>query len=451
MSLPDIHPEPMTYLAARPVFPFCKGCGHSAVLRKLGEALDSLRIPPRDVALVTDIGCIGLADSLFPEVHTIHTTHGRSTAFATGITLADSVLAERRLKTVVLIGDGGAMIGLQHLVHAAMLNVDVTVLICNNFVYGMTGGQGSSLTPEGLITATTPGGNVVPPIDVCGILKASHAPFVARSLATDRGLSDLIRDAIATPNFAAIEILELCTEHASKKNPLDGNALKKIAAANGWELGRLVARDDRGPYYSRIASGGARRPREGRTIKAGTLSSPALHGTLGVVIAGSAGERVQSSAAVFGEVGLGKGYCVTQKNDNPVTQGTGFSLSELKIGPGPILYTGIERPDVLGIVSADGWREARAAGWLDRLDETGELVCDESLGGDGRGGSLTRLPFRRIFGAEWAALGLLVHLGVRRRIATLQEYLHGVEKAFGEAAATALRSGIDRLEKDAAP
>lgn len=449
MNRTELQTDAMSPSIPRAVFPFCKGCGHTAVLRKLGEALDTLRIPPRDVVLVTDIGCIGLADSLFPHVHTVHTTHGRSTAFASGIMLADSVLAERRLKAVVLIGDGGAMIGLQHLVHAALLNVDVTVLICNNFVYGMTGGQGSSLTPAGLVTATTPGGNVVPPVDLCGILKASHAPFVARSLATDRGLSDLIREAIATPNFAAIEILELCTEHAARRNAIDGNALKEIAARNGWELGRLVARDDREPYYRSIASNAERPARAGRTIRAEALSSPVLRRTLGVVIAGSAGERVQSSAAAFAEAGLRKGYFVTQKNDNPVTQGTGFSLSELKIGPGPIRYTGIERPDVVGIVSADGWREARAAGWLDRLDKDSELVCDDSIAADGWGGRMARLPLRRIFGAEWAALGLLVSLGVRRRVATLHEYGETVEGVFGETAAAAIRSGIDRLEKEA--
>ncbi|MEX2089226.1 MAG: thiamine pyrophosphate-dependent enzyme, partial [Bacteroidota bacterium] len=115
-SVLPIHP---TYLVDEPRFPFCKGCGHTSVLRRLNEALVELQIPPHRLALVTDIGCIGLADGLFKELHTVHTTHGRSTAFATGIALADSVLDKGSLKTVVLIGDGGAMIGLQHLVHAA--------------------------------------------------------------------------------------------------------------------------------------------------------------------------------------------------------------------------------------------------------------------------------------------------------------------------------------------
>ena len=78
--------------------PFCKGCGHSHILKKLNTALEKLKLNPNNICLVTDIGCIGLADSLYDKVHTVHTTHGRSTAFATGITLADKVLADKKLK-----------------------------------------------------------------------------------------------------------------------------------------------------------------------------------------------------------------------------------------------------------------------------------------------------------------------------------------------------------------
>lgn len=440
-----------TYLAPNAVFPFCKGCGHSHVLRRLDEALRALRLPARDVVLVTDIGCIGLADSLFPTIHTVHTTHGRSTAFATGIALADSVLSERRLKTIVLIGDGGAMIGLQHLVHAAMLNVDVTVLVGNNFVYGMTGGQGSSLTPEGLVTATTPEGNVVPPMDLCGILKNSHAPFVARHLATDRALSATLQEAIATPNFALVEILELCTEYASRHNAMIGSALKELARRQGWELGTIVARTDRQPYHNRIRPlNGKRDQRPGRTIKSVQPPAHPLRKEQGIVVAGSAGERVQSSTAVFSELMLGKGYHVTQKNDNPVTQGSGFSLSEVKIGPSPILYTGIEQPDVLGILSADGWREAVVSGWRAKAGETAEVFVDKSLPCDHFSGRVRHLPLREVFGPEWAALGFLMTLAVRDRLASVSDCVEAVQDAFGEAPAEKVRWGVQQLQSEAA-
>ena len=135
------------YLSPTAKLPYCRGCGHSLVVRATEPRAGALGLPPRSIVLTTDIGCVGLADSLFPYLHTVHTTHGRSTAFATGMALADAILEPRGLKPIVMIGDGGAMIGLLHLVHAAQLNVDVTVLIHNNFMFGMTGGQHSGTEP----------------------------------------------------------------------------------------------------------------------------------------------------------------------------------------------------------------------------------------------------------------------------------------------------------------
>ncbi len=83
------------YLAPTAKLPYCRGCGHSLVVRQLSCALEQLALPPRSVVLTTDIGCVGLADSLFPYLHTVHTTHGRSTAFATGMALADAILDPR--------------------------------------------------------------------------------------------------------------------------------------------------------------------------------------------------------------------------------------------------------------------------------------------------------------------------------------------------------------------
>src|SRR3990172_7967939 len=157
-----------TYMTEGAVMPFCKGCGHTNILNKLNDALTSLNLKPEDVCLVTDIGCIGLADPLFDRIHTVHTTHGRSTAFATGIELADSILGDSKAKTIVLIGDGGATIGLQHLIQAALLNVDVTVLVCNNFLYGMEGGQSSGFSPTDFVTPSTSWGSFIPPLDFCG-------------------------------------------------------------------------------------------------------------------------------------------------------------------------------------------------------------------------------------------------------------------------------------------
>lgn len=427
-----------SYLVENPRFPFCKGCSHTHVLRKLDEALVALQLPPKDVALVTDIGCIGLADALFDEVHTVHTTHGRSTAFATGIALADSVLSKGKLKTIVLIGDGGAMIGLQHLVHAAMLNVDVTVLICNNFVYGMTGGQGSGLTPECFMTATTPAGNIVPPVDLCEILKNSHAPFVARVSALDPSLSDTLRRAIAFNGFAAVEILELCTEYAVPMNELTGKKLIEVAERNNWKLGQIAESNDRLTYAERVAL--TQQPSttsdeaNGKSVI--ISKKPLLKKSVSIILAGSAGERVQSAAATLCQTAILSGLQVTQKNDNPVTQGSGFSLSEIWLSPKPIGYTGIEQPDFVVVTSEDGLRELRSQRVFERVGDSSVIYMDETLVGQERPQSVRVLPFRKTFGASGAALGALVYVAQRHNLLEPSAIQKALEARLGEQAAS---------------
>lgn len=446
-SFPQTQIPPRTYLTDDVKFPFCKGCGHTSVIRRLNDALVKLDLSPSDVALVTDIGCIGLADSLFQNLHTVHTTHGRSTAFATGISLADSVLAQGKLKTIVLIGDGGAMIGLQHLVHAAMLNVDVTVIICNNFVYGMTGGQGSGLTPECFVTATTPGGNIVPPVDICRILQNSNAPYVSRMLATDPELTEVLEESIAYSGFAAVEVLELCTEFAVPHNALTGTKLSELARNNGWQLWN-VARDlTRQTFADRYRQNGrstiARE--EVRNGRREAQRSPLGH-PLSVVVAGSAGERVQSSAALICQLALDSGLHVTQKNDNPVTQGSGFSLSELRMSPRPIGFTGIEHPDLVLVTSDVGAREIRSQGWLGKLDKASLVFVDESLDGDWSDPRMRRAPFRKVFGQKAAALGGLVYLLCRRKVVESKQAIALVLQRYGEESALALAKGMKEME-----
>lgn len=396
-----------SYLVDNVRFPFCKGCSHTNILRKLNDALVELQIPSERLVLVTDIGCIGLADGLFRDIHTVHTTHGRSTAFACGIALADGVLASGELHLIVLIGDGGAMIGLQHLVHAAMLNVRMTVIICNNFVYGMTGGQGSGLTPDCFITATTPRGNLVPPADLGGILKHSNAPFVVRTTVADPGLTATLKEAIAFPGFAAVEVLELCTEYAVPKNELTGRRLGELAQENGWELGTL-ARREATPFDVKVKDSISDVSAEGQRSTTTVSDVSPLQRPVNLVIAGSAGERVQSSATALGQAAAAAGCRVTQKNDNPVTQGSGFSLSEVWVSPGPIGFTGIEVPDVIIAASEDGWNELHRRGTVASIGPHTIVILDASMIPPDRGNVL-HLPLRKVVtGAHAAMAGTLI-------------------------------------------
>jgi len=383
--------------------PYCKGCGHPLVLRALGEALDRLGIPPADVAVVTDIGCVGLADGQIAGPHTIHTTHGRSTAFAAGLALADSVLGAGRLKPIVLIGDGGATIGINHLVSGALLNSDVTVLVHNNFLYGMTGGQSSAFSPVDFVTSTAPQGGFLPPLDLARVLLAARAPFVARKLAGDRDLADVLEQAIAHPGFAAVEILELCTAYATRWNPLTGATLREVAEQAGYELG--VLRDEPRPTFG--ASYRERHAADEQPAPPRIAAQAFEHRLVrphGLVLAGSAGERVRTAATILARAALSCGLHVTQKNDNPVTQGTGFSVSEVILGPEPILYTGIERPDAVLVVSEDGARELAATGVLARADAETLVVADDGIELPPLPREPLRLPLRETAGPKLAAL-----------------------------------------------
>lgn len=390
-----------SYLAHDATSPYCKGCGHSLVLRAVGDALTRTQFPPQDLVVVTDIGCLGMADASFSTPHTVHTTHGRSTAFAAGMALVDEVLGPARLKPIVLIGDGGAMIGLGHLVHAALSNAALTVLVHNNFMFGMTGGQNSAYTPLDFVTSTTPVGNKVPPLDLGQLLLASRAPFVARKLATDRDLAEIIARAIAHPGFAVVEIIELCTNYATRWNPLNAAQLRAIAAASGYQLG--ILRDEPRPRFSEAynaiaaASTGRRQREDPVEFRAG------LQRPLGLVLAGTAGERVQTAASLLASAAMRAGLQATQKNDNPVTQGTGFSLSELILSPEEILFTGIEQPDALLVVSEEGARELDRSGFFARLSPASLVLADTDVPLPDLPCKVLRLPFRHAAGPKLAA------------------------------------------------
>lgn len=387
--------------------PFCKGCGHTHVLRKLNEALVTLQLLPSNISLITDIGCIGLADALFESVHTVHTIHGRSTAFATGIELADAVLAESRLKTIVLIGDGGAMIGLLHLVNAALLNVDVTVLLCNNFLFGMTGGQHSAFSPLEFVTPTTPAGNITPPIDLCRVLMGAHAGFVGRFVATDKNLSETIAKAIMHPGFSLVEIVELCTAHAVPRNQLTGGMIRRILEGQGQQLGLLVnarQRQEFGVVYrGRYPHVELEDPRPSEEDVLIPRYESALQTPVGIVLAGSAGERVQSVARKLCEAAVISGLYCTQKSDNPITQGSGFSISEVILSPKEILFTGIEVPSAVIAVSNDGMRELCERCIFDRLPPSSMVILDSEVETPQTSAIIHRQSFRKEHGSSMAA------------------------------------------------
>ena len=193
---------------------FCTGCGGGTVLNCFTRAVDELSLSPKEMVMVTGIGCSSWIPSPYFLADTLHTTHGRAIAFATGA----RVMAPREMKVVVIAGDGDISgIGGNHLIHAARRNVDLTVLMVNNSIYGMTGGQVAPTTPPGVPTTTTPHGNVENSFEVADLVVAAGGTFVARW--TTYHVFDLVKAMKAALNhrgFSFVEIVGQCTTSYGK-------------------------------------------------------------------------------------------------------------------------------------------------------------------------------------------------------------------------------------------
>ncbi len=217
----------------------CPGCGHGMALRALMWALYEKGISMDDLAVVSGIGCSGRLGA-YIDSNTFHVTHGRPLAFATGL-----ALARPDLKVVVITGDGDCLaIGGNHLIHACRRNVDMTCLMLNNEIYGMTGGQVSPTTSATRYTTTTPTGNHEPVFDACKLAEAAGASFVGREVTMQvPTLKDLISDALEHKGFSFLEIMSDCTEIFGRKNQLGDSAemiLSQKAASRPDSYGNKV-------------------------------------------------------------------------------------------------------------------------------------------------------------------------------------------------------------------
>lgn len=397
------------YLDTSAGLPYCKGCGHPHVLDALDAALQAADVPAHRITLVSDIGCVGLADKHFPGLHTVHGLHGRAAALATGMQLASRPEDGGPLKPVVLVGDGGATIGLLHLVHAAQLDVDITVLVHNNLIYGMTGGQHSGFTPHGFRTATTPEGCGIPPLDLARVLQGAGCGFFARARVPGDDLAALLAEGIRRPGFACIEALELCPTFAARIGGMTGKGLRTLTEDGGLAMGVLERHAPRGQQAQGTNGNGNGSPSAG-LFGAGLAAEPSwshLDEPVQLVVAGRAGERVQSAAKLLATAGAAAGLRASLRTDNPVTQGRGFSLAELTLSPRHVRWTGLERPELAIVTAPEGLAQLAPRGLLTGPGAARRVLLDESLEAPADA-VVEREPLRKRYGPQAAALGAVV-------------------------------------------
>jgi 2-oxoglutarate/2-oxoacid ferredoxin oxidoreductase subunit beta len=195
---------------------WCPGCGNGIVLGALIRAIHSLGWEKDEIAMVSGIGCSSRITG-YVDFNTMNTTHGRALPFATGIKMSNP-----KLKVIVVMGDGDcAAIGGNHFIHAARRNIDITAIIINNMIYGMTGGQYSPMTPTGKFGSTAPYGNIDQNFDISALAASAGASYVARSSIynVNQGIR-FIKKALSKKGFSVVEMLSDCPISYGRMNKL---------------------------------------------------------------------------------------------------------------------------------------------------------------------------------------------------------------------------------------
>jgi 2-oxoglutarate/2-oxoacid ferredoxin oxidoreductase subunit beta len=193
---------------------WCPGCGNGIAMKSLIRAIDSVGFKKEETVIVSGIGCSGRISG-YLDFNTLHTTHGRPLTFATGIKLANPAL-----NVIVVSGDGDcAAIGGNHFIHACRRNIDMTYIIFNNYIYGMTGGQHSPTTPYGSYSTTTPYRNLDPQFDLSKLAIGAGATFVARETTYNIfSLDKIIIEAFKHKGFSVVVVMVGCPVYYGRKN-----------------------------------------------------------------------------------------------------------------------------------------------------------------------------------------------------------------------------------------
>jgi pyruvate/2-oxoacid:ferredoxin oxidoreductase beta subunit/Pyruvate/2-oxoacid:ferredoxin oxidoreductase gamma subunit len=299
------------------------------------------------IAIVSDIGCSGLFDTFF-HTHAFHGLHGRALTYAAGLKMA-----RPELKVVVTMGDGGQGIGGAHLLAACRRNLNLTLLILNNFNFGMTGGQFSATTPPDAQLGSGFLNQLERPLDICEVARSAGAPYVRRCSGFRKNLPEEIQRAIEYEGFSVMDIWGICPGRYTKKNRLNTKMMDE-ALAKLPRLEGIVAQNIRpeyGQHYRKMAA--AQKKVAKPAVIEAQYEAPQV-GRQEVILLGSAGQRIITAGEILCIAGLTAGLKTTQKNEYNITVLRGPSISELILSPEEIDYTGIDMPSVVVALDQEG-------------------------------------------------------------------------------------------------
>jgi pyruvate/2-oxoacid:ferredoxin oxidoreductase beta subunit/Pyruvate/2-oxoacid:ferredoxin oxidoreductase gamma subunit len=326
---------------------FCPGCAHERIVQVLNQTFQSIGLSGDQIAIVTDIGCSGLFDTFY-NTHAFHGLHGRALTYATGLKMA-----RPDLHVVVTMGDGGLGIGGAHVLSTCRRNIDITLLVLNNFNYGMTGGQCSSTTPADAQVGSGFLNRLEKPIDICQVAGAAGAPFVTRASTYAKDLAKTLEAAIGFEGFSVVDIWGICPGRYTRRNKLTPKAisaqLEQLAPVDAFSTQN--ARKEYGRAYREEASKLQPAP---PPLQIEAKYEPPDASRQELLILGNAGQRIITAGELVCLAGATAGLHATQKNDYPITVMRGHSVSELILSKEEIGYTGIDKPSNIIALGQEG-------------------------------------------------------------------------------------------------
>lgn len=365
------------YLRHSKKFPnvWCAGCGIGIVLGAIVRAIDSLGLDKDEIALLSGIGCTGRMP-VYVDFNTMHTTHGRALAFATGLKLV-----RPEMKVIVVMGDGDALaIGGNHFIHAARRNLALAAIVVNNATYGMTGGQYSPTTPVGAYSTTSPYGHVEPPFPIAELAVTAGAAYVARSTVYHvQELEKVIAQAISKKGFSVVEAVSYC--HTT------------LGRLNRWGTAPQMMRNLKDNSITlKQAQGLSEAERQGKIVRGvGEGEGHPLTRRYEIRLAGTGGQGIILASILLADAAMRDGRHVAQTQSyGPEARG-GASRAEVIISDGEIHYPRVIEADVMLCMSQEA--SDRYSG---RLRKGGLLILDSD--------HVTRAPTTRAVRVPLTAL-----------------------------------------------
>ena len=417
---------------------FCPGCSHERIVHVLDRVFQNMSLKGNEIAIVTDIGCSGLFDIFF-HTHALHGLHGRALTYATGLKLA-----RPELNVIVTMGDGGMGIGGAHFLSACRRNLDLTLLVLNNFNFGMTGGQFSVTTPPEAHVGSGFLNRVERPIDVCEVASAAGATYVRRCSSYDKDLAEEIERAIGHKGFSVVDMWGICTGRYSKRNRLTPRTIEesiaKLPPAEG-SVERNV-RKEYGEHYRRIAAN-QKLPAPLARIEA--KFEPPEPGRTEVIMLGDAGQRILTAGDILCTAGLTAGLRVTEKSEYNITVLRGPSISEVILSPNKIGFTGITRPAVIVAIGQEGVN--RRGHLFDRIGSNTLVIRARGIEIPPNKGQVRCVNFKeqKIKTQDWALASLTV-LAKLNRVISLEMLRAAIKLRFGDPILTNVLNLVDRVE-----